>query len=235
MEQRAFIEPVAKRGNAARVQQAKPAAKGHAAPYDTRFRRLIGSKGWAALPGSVQRRFSKRVVDQRVVLYPGVIREARFSKLGWLFAQSCRLVGAPLPLGRECGLPAAVSVMEDPEGKGQFWTRTYARKSGFPQVIHSSKRFGGETGLEEHIGPGTSWGIGMALKVSAMEDGIAFRSDHYFLHARGKRLRLPAWLSPGETVVKHRHVSEDSFAFSLQLSHKWLGELVYQEGLFHDV
>jgi len=159
---------------------------------------------------------------------------ARCSKIGWLFAQACRLVGAPLPLGRECGLPAAVSVMEDREGKGQFWTRTYARKSGFPQVIHSSKRFAGETGLEEHIGPGIFWGIGMALKVSAIEDGIAFRSDHYFVSLLGKRVKLPRWLSPGETVVKHRHVNEDSFVFSFQLIHQWLGELVYQEGLFHD-
>ena len=199
-------------------------------PYDPRFRRLIGPEGWQSLPASVQRRFSKRVVDERVVLYPGVIRKARFSKLGWLFAQACRLVGSPLPLGRECGLPAAVSVMEDREGKGQFWTRTYARKSGFPQVIHSSKRFAGETGLEEHIG----LGIGMALRVSAIDDGIAFRSDHYFLCVFGKRIKLPVWLSPGETLVKHRHVSDNRFLFSLELTHPWLGELVYQEGLFHD-
>ncbi len=165
-----------------------------------------------------------------MVVYPGVIREARFSAMGWLFAQACRLVGAPLPLGRECGLPAAVSVMEDRQGKGQLWTRTYARSRGFPQVIHSSKRFDGPTGLEERIG----LGIGMALNVSALEDGIAFRSDHYFVSLFGKRVRLPDWVCPGETVVKHRHVSDDSFVFSLRLSHKWLGELVYQEGLFHD-
>lgn len=205
-------------------------ARKAAGPYDPRFRRLIGSEGWHSLPASVQRRFSKRVVDERVVLYPGVIRKARFSKVGWLFAQACRAVGSPLPLGRECGLPAAVSVMEDREGKGQFWTRTYARKDGFPQVIHSSKRFAGETGLEEHIG----LGIGMALKVSAIDDGIAFRSDHYFVSVLGRRIKLPAWLSPGETLVKHRHVSDDSFIFSLELKHPLLGDLVYQEGLFHD-
>ncbi|MEL6540758.1 MAG: DUF4166 domain-containing protein [Pseudomonadota bacterium] len=229
MEQRVAIEFEKGPVEPVRSSLGKSQQKG-AAPYDTRFRRLIGAQGWQSLPASVQRRFSKRVVDQRVVLYPGVIRKARFSKLGWVFAQACRVVGAPLPLGRECGLPAAVSVMEDREGKGQFWTRTYARKSGFPQVIHSSKRFGGETGLEERIG----LGIGMALKVSAIQDGIAFRSDHYFISVFGKRVRLPDWLSPGETIVKHRHVSDDSFVFSLQLSHKWLGELVYQEGLFHD-
>ncbi|MEO0462215.1 MAG: DUF4166 domain-containing protein [Pseudomonadota bacterium] len=199
-------------------------------PYDPRFRRLIGAEGWVGLPAAVRRRFSKRVIGERVVIYPGVIRTARFSALGWVFAQLCRLVGAPLPLGREHGMPAAVSVMEDPQGCGQFWTRTYARKRGFPQVIHSAKRFGGPTGLEEHIG----FGIGMALQVSAIENGIAFRSDHYFVSILGKRFALPGWLSPGETLVKHRHVDDASFVFSLELTHARLGELVYQEGLFHD-
>ncbi|MEM7690229.1 MAG: DUF4166 domain-containing protein [Pseudomonadota bacterium] len=233
MEQRVAIEGW---GGAVNAAPAPPAieARETAPLYDPRFRRLIGAKGWRSLPASVQRRFSKRVVDERVVIYPGVIREARFSKLGWVFAQACRLVGAPLPLERQGGLPAVVSVMEDRKGKGQFWTRTYARKSGFPQVIHSSKRFAGETGLEEHIGLGVFWGIGMALNVTAIEGGIAFRSDHYFISVLGKRVRLPRWLSPGETVVKHRHESEDSFVFSLELKHRWLGELVYQEGLFHD-
>lgn len=199
--------------------------------YDPRFRRLIGSDRWNALPASVRRRFSKRVVDQKVVIYPGVIREARFSGPGWLFAQACRLVGAPLPLDASHGLPAAVSVMEDRAGSGQFWTRTYARARGFPQVIHSAKRFAGATGLEEHIG----CGVGMALKVSAIGNGLEFRSDHYFVSLFGKRVRLPRWLSPGETLVKHRHVADDRFSFSLELRHPWLGELVYQEGLFHDV
>ena len=121
--------------------------------------------------------------------------------------------------------------MEDRKGMGQFWTRTYARRSGFPQVIHSSKRFAGKTGLEEHIG----LGVGMALQVSAIEDGIAFRSDHYFLSMLNWRIRLPHWLSPGQTVVKHRHIDEGHFLFSLELRHKWLGELVYQDGVFRDV
>ena len=202
--------------------------------YDPRFRRLIGPEGWGNLPTAVRNRFSKRVVGEAVVIYPGVILSARFSKLGWVFAQMLRVVGAPLPLGRERGMPAAVSVMEDAGGKGQFWTRTYARKSGFPQVIHSSKRFAGPSGLEEHIGVGVLWGIGMALRVSAIENGIEFRSEHYFVRALGKRLRLPGWMCPGETLVTHVHESDDSFVFSLELKHRWLGQLVYQEGLFHD-
>jgi len=209
-------------------------AQANNAAYDPRFRRLIGQEGWASLPDAVRRRFSKRVEGERVVIYPGVIRQARFSKLGWIFAQMCRIVGAPLPLERECSMPAAVCVTEDSQGAGQFWTRTYARKNGFPQVIHSAKRFAGSTGLEEHIRVGAFLGIGMALRVSAIEGGIEFHSDHYFAKLLGRRVRLPQWLSPGETQVKHVDAGAGRFVFSLKLTHKWLGELVYQEGLFHD-
>ncbi|QUL38406.1 DUF4166 domain-containing protein [Erythrobacter sp. JK5] len=203
--------------------------KGSAA-YDARFRRLIVSHAWANLPEAVRQRFSKRIEGERVAIYPGVIRAARCSRIGRALAQLCRIVGAPLPLGCDCGVPAAVSVSEDRDGGGQCWTRVYGRRRGFPQVIHSAKRFAGPTGLEEHIG----CGIGMALRVKAIANGLEFRSDHYFVEALGYRLRFPRWLEPGVTVVQHRDEGEGGFVFSLALIHPWLGELVYQEGAFRD-
>jgi hypothetical protein len=197
---------------------------------DLRFRALVGCEAWDALPEPVRRRFSKRLSGEAVALYRGRVVRTGFSKLGWLLAQALRLVGAPLPLSRDIDVPAVVSVSEDGVTGGQLWSRLYGRKRGFPQVIHSAKRFAGPTGLEEYVGRG----IGMALKVEPMPDGLRFVSDHYFLMLAGRRLRLPRWLEPGATVVEHHDLGQGRFRFSLMLRHPLFGRLVEQDALFRD-
>jgi hypothetical protein len=198
--------------------------------YDPRFRRLIGTVDWARLPAAVQRRFSKRVGTAQVTLYCGTIIATRHNAAGWLLAQLCRVVGGPLPLYCDAGVAAAVAVSEDGVSGGQCWTRIYARRHGFPQVIHSAKRFAGPTGLEEYLGAG----LGMALSVAAHDWGLSFTSDHYFLKIGALRLRLPCWLSPGTTLVTHRDLGDGVFAFDLSVTHALLGGLVAQHAIFHD-
>lgn len=199
--------------------------------HDLRFRALLGSRGWDALPAEVQRRFSKRLSGTAVALYRGYVVEMHMSRAGWLLSQFCRLFGAPLPLNPRSGHGALVSVSEDSRSGGQCWTRVYARPGRFPQVIHSAKRFAGPTGLEEYLGRG----LGMALRVEPLSDGIAFISDHYFLQLGRLRFRLPHFLTPGLTRVTHRQVAGASFLFGLVLTHRLAGVLLRQEILFDDV
>jgi hypothetical protein len=156
--------------------------------------------------------------------------ECRLSAAGWLLAQLGRLIGAPLPLSGDADVPACVSVTEDPSFAGQFWTRIYGRRRGFPQVISSSKRFCGPTGLEEQIGGG----FGIALRAEVANGALHFLSDHYFLMVRGRRLRLPRWLSPGALRVSHVDCNHGLFAFVLELRHPWFGELVHQTAMFRE-
>ena len=199
--------------------------------HDFRFRALLGSEEWDSLPAEVKRRFSKRLGGSQVALYRGMVVEMRMSALGWALAQVCRLFGAPLPLNMAAGGAALVSVSEESSSGGQCWTRIYARPGHFPQVIHSAKRFCGPTGLEEYLGRG----LGMALRAQALDDGIAFVSDHYFLAIAGRRIRLPLFLTPGVTTVTHRQVAGSSFVFGLELNHPWAGTLINQQILFDDV
>jgi len=210
------------------------ARHGHASDatlHDLRFRALLGGGAWDTLPAEVQRRFSKRLSGAAAALYRGYVVEMHMSRAGWLLAQFCRLFGAPLPLNPTSGHGAVVSVSEDSRSSGQCWTRVYARPGRFPQVIHSAKRFAGPTGLEEYLGRG----LGMALRVEPLSDGIAFISDHYFLQFGRIRLRLPHFLAPGVTRVTHRQVAGATFLFGLELAHRLTGVLLHQEILFDDV
>lgn len=196
---------------------------------DLRFRTLLGPVAWARLPATVRARFSKRMQPGLAVTYVGRIVHSRRSWLGALIAQGARLVGAPLPLQDHLGMAAVVTVTEDAASGGQFWTRLYGRASGFPQVIHSSKRFAGPTGLEEYLG----LGFGIALTVSADEQALHFHSDHYFLQVGRRRLSLPRFLSPAMTV-SHVDFGADWFAFVLVLEHPLAGEILSQTGLFRE-
>ena len=55
-------------------------------------------------------------------------------------------------------------------------------------MIQSTKRFRGETGLEEHVGAG----IAMQLKVSVEDGALVFRSGRYVFEFGPLRLKLPA-------------------------------------------
>lgn len=201
------------------------------AGVDARFRNLIGAANWATLPRTVQNRFGHCLNDGASVVYQGKVVAMRMTLAGRVLAHIARLVGGPLPFDTSSfDQPAIVTVTEDCEGRGQFWVRQYGRAGRFPQVIHSSKRFTGPTGIEEYIGAG----IGIALHVNADTTSIQFRSDHYFLQLGRRKLRLPRWLSPGTLTIAHLDREHGKFLFSLSLHSRLFGEIIRQDALFHD-
>jgi hypothetical protein len=195
---------------------------------DPRFRALLADADWAALPAPVRRRFSKRLADGNTAIYVGEIRETSMSRAGWLLAQALHLIGGPLPTAADAGVPSVVTVTEDMATGGQIWTRLYARRRGFPQVIHSSKRFAGPTGLEEYVG----FGVGVTLKLSVEARALCFRSVGYFIQLGHRRFRLPAWATPGALCVTHEERGGGYFAFRLELIHPRFGPLIRQAGIF---
>jgi len=197
---------------------------------DLRFRALMCEADWASLPLSIRRRFSKRLAGGNTTVFVGETLENEMSRAGWLLAQATRLLGGPLPLVRDAPCPSVVTVTEDVATQGQHWTRLYARRNGFPQVIHSSKRFAGRTGLEEHVGHG----IGMALTVHVVGAALVFRSAGYFVRLLGRTVALPAWLSPGALTVTHMALTDGWFAFTLDLHHPRFGALIRQTAVFRE-
>jgi Domain of unknown function (DUF4166) len=197
---------------------------------DLRFRALLNTESWASLPAVVRKRFSKRLAGTGSVVYKGEVVHTHMNGMGMLLAQATRLIGGPLPLSRDERVPAVVTVTEDPATHGQFWSRHYNRHAGFPQVIHSSKRFQGTTGLEEYVGGG----VGMALRIEVEAGALLFKSAYYFLMLGKRRLRLPQWLSPGNLTVTHRAIDARKFEFILHVEHPVFGTLVHQLAVFED-
>ncbi len=198
---------------------------------DDRFAKLAGRKAWDSLRPAVRKRFGKRLNGGVSVTYQGKVVSMQMNLAGRILAHAARMIGAPLPYDlSSVDQPAVVTVTEDIAGSGQFWIRQYGRKAGFPQVVHSSKRFAGSTGLEEYIG----YGIGMALNISAEGQDLLFKSDHYFLQVLGRRIRLPRALSPGALVIGHHDIGNGQFRFSLDLRHRLFGQMISQDAIFQD-
>ena len=198
---------------------------------DLRFRALMSDRDWSQLPLAVRRRFSSRLPAGGSTVYVGEVLETKMSRLGWWLAQAARLIGAPLPFTRCTHVPSVVTVTEDRASGGQIWTRIYARRKGFPQIVHSAKRFAGPTGLEEYVG----CGIGMTLSIGVREGALVFRSKQYFLQLFGRRLFLPARLCPGNLTVTHAEVPDGKFSFTLQIVHPRFGLLLQQMAIYREV
>ena len=145
-------------------------------------------------------------------------------------ALAARLVGSPLPLSTAAGIATVVTVTEDRANQGQPWTRLYAGRYGFPQIIRSSKRFAGPTGLEEYIG----YGLGMALSVHVEADALLFRSAGFYIDIGVARLAVPRWLSPGALTVTHRACGQSRFVFELRIACPRFGELLHHAAAFED-
>ena len=198
---------------------------------DLRFRALIPPREWASLPRQVRHRFSKRLADGRTVVFVGEVVETRMSGAGHLLARAARMIGSPFPTSTDSGVPSVVSITEDFATGGQIWTRLYARRAGFPQVIHSSKRFSGPTGLEEHVGGG----VGMTLTLHVEAGALVFRSAGYFVDVLRHRLWLPGALTPGPLTVTHTECGDGRFIFTLDVTHPRFGLLIHQRALFREI
>jgi hypothetical protein len=209
--------------------QREPAEVPHALG-DLRFRALLSPNEWEMLPVAVRKRFSKRLAGGNTAIYTGRVTACRASRVGRMLAQALRLIGAPLPIFNDTGVPTIVTVTEDVKTSGQIWSRTYCNTTGFPQVIHSAKRFSGPTGLEEHVG----CGITMLLRVAASAQGLKFSSAGYQLRIGRLRFAIPRWLAPGQCTVTHRDLEADRFAFEMTLAHPRFGELIHQSAEYRD-
>ena len=211
------------------VQGSAIRGPGEPAEEDSVFRRLLGEAGWARLHPEVRRRFG--VEAEATQHYAGFMSEVRLSRLGWLLAQVCRLIGTPLAPWRGRDVPVLARVYREARRVGTTWERFYCYPARRPVRVASTKVCDRAAGLMEVV----AGGLGMYLRLFEREGALFFESRGYFWEVLGRRLPLPGFLTPGRTLVSHAEAGGGYFRFTLEMRHPVFGETVFQTGLFREM
>lgn len=195
-------------------------------PAKADIRRLIGETAWSSLPAMARARFASHAPSAE---YQGTFDEIHASFAGKLLATCCRLLGTPVAPFTGTNVPATVNVFATPDG-GTAWQRIYSFAGREPCVVESIKRLSREGTLVEALPAG----LRMGLDVYVRDGVLHFVSNAYYFEIGGLRIRLPDWLPPGITHVEHIDLGDGSFRFTMSVRHRWLGQVFWQSGRFHD-
>ncbi len=193
------------------------------------FSALVGAAGWARLAPAIRARFDARATA-RPVTYKGQMEAVRCSRLGFLLAQLCRLVGTPLAPFQGEDVPITAHVFEAPDGSGIVWKRIYEFPGKTPIAVQSTKVFADNNQLLECVGGG----FGMRLNVFEEDGKLHFLSTDYFWRLGRISIRLPHLLTPGRAHVIHTDEGAGRFRFTMTMVHPLLGEMFFQDGVFSD-
>lgn len=195
---------------------------------DPSFRRLLGELAWRRLAPAVRERFRWKPASGAQIHYVGEMLVVRSSRLGWVMAQLCRLIGTPLAPHRGIHVPVRVSLSLDRDGAGVVWRRLYRFPGRRAVTCVSVKKATDAEGLIECVGGG----IGMWLRLSERAGALNFRSTGYFWALGRRRLPLPDWLTPGALTVVHSDEGQGRFRFAISVVHPLFGETFFQDGVF---
>jgi hypothetical protein len=208
------------------LPETKPATMPRLLP-DASFRAILGEFSWRRLPEAVRRRFAWKPAPGRDIVYVGSMLEVNATRIGWLAAQLCRLVGTPIAPYRGTDVPVTVHLRLDADGHGIVWERIYHFPGRGPVRCVSVKK-AVDGGLVEVVGRR----IGMRLALGERHGELHFRSTGYFWQTRRRRVALPAWLTPGEMHVVHADLGAGRFRFRISVTHRLFGRILYQDGIF---
>ena len=189
----------------------------------------MGESAWSKLHPDIQKRFSEDA--HATVQYNGVMQRVDASLAGKLLAQCCRLIGTPLAVHTGRDLPIEVKVYPDSALNGMTWDRFYHFEGKKVNRVKSTKCIRENEGLVEMVG----YGFGMHLDVYEQDQTIVFESTRFFWQLGKFKLYIPNLLSPGKTLVRQKALANNQFEFRLDVTHKLLGKVFSQVGVFKAV
>lgn len=186
------------------------------------------NEGWNKLNPNIQERFANEPELGEKLVYEGVMQIIRCSKMGSLFAHLTRIIGNPLTPYEGINIPMEVELFKKPAKSGVYWRRIYHYPNKKPYIVTSVKKESCNGEMMECVGGG----FGMLLKVYEQDSSLHFESYRYFWKFLFLRIPLPHFISTGKTHVVHSDLGNGDFRFTISMTHKYLGETFYQDGIF---
>lgn len=77
-------------------------------------------------------------------------------------------------------------------------------------------------------------GFGMQLKLYEQVGALCFESAGFFWQIGMITIPIPDLLTPGKTTVTQKALDDDNFEFTLHVTHRWLGNVFEQVGIFKE-
>ena len=186
---------------------------------------------WEYLHPDIQKRFSKTPPLGTVLYYKGTITKLWCSRVGqWLAYLTYPWVGGALIPYRDEHFPIDIAVFSKIADSAIYKRRWYQLNKHPPIIFTSSMYAGSNNTLLEYVG----CGLGMILKVSAVDQELHFHSQGYFWQIGRKKISLPPFLTPGHTWLIHRNQSPEAFKVQITITHPWWGVTFMQEGEFYE-
>jgi len=194
---------------------------------------ILGPRNWARLPQAVRNLFATPVIAGQYVTYKGTMHKVTASRFGKVMAIIARFAGAPVAHCTGTDIPCDVNLYHDNKRGGTVWERVY--KFGEKTICaKTTKKASGDGTSLECFGSKFGFGSGMVLDIFEQDCAVHFVSRSFFIELFGLRFNLPDILTPGELIVTHRDLTGGKFQFLMIVTHPKFGEILFQDGVFHD-
>ena len=194
------------------------------------FNKVLGP-AWPGLHADIRRRFDQNPAPGAPLRYQGVLDTLYCSWFGRLLAHATMpmLGGALIPY---CGTDVPVDIeVYSQAGDSAIYKQRIYRLQGRPPIRFTSfMRQSARGEVLEYVGRG----LGMRLLLSVDQGNLHFQSDGYFWQILGRRVPIPALLTPGKTFLWHNNLDADRFGIRIEIRHRLAGTTFVQVGVFQE-
>ena len=195
------------------------------------FKKIMGHK-WNNLHPNIQERFNHKASPTQPLQFVGELTELRCSFWGKILAYLTQpfIAGALIPYNsNQCAVD--IDVYTEEHSSFLYKKRLYKIPNRKPIEFISYMTESKTGDILEYVG----CGIGMKLLVFEKETNLHFKSDGYFIDIGLCCLPIPKLFSPGDIYLIHINEGKDKFRIVIDITHKWLGKMFLQKGIFHSV